>query len=59
MGITAVVASYGMFRLLAKTKIATDMTILENNAMQSIAASAGYVTSPLISAIAAYMMATG
>jgi uncharacterized oligopeptide transporter (OPT) family protein len=34
------------------------MTILENNAMQSIAASAGYVTSPLISAIAAYMMAT-
>lgn len=59
VGITAVVASYGMFRLLAKTKIATDMTILENNAMQSIAASAGYVTSPLISAIAAYMMATG
>lgn len=59
VGITAVVASYGVFKLLAKTKIATDMTILENNAMQSIAASAGYVTSPLISAIAAYMMATG
>jgi uncharacterized oligopeptide transporter (OPT) family protein len=59
VGITAVVASYGMFRLLAKTKIATDMTILENNAMQSIAASAGYTTSPLISAIAAYMLATG
>ncbi len=58
VGITAVVASYGMFRLLAKTKIATDMTILENNAMQSIAASAGYVTSSLVSAIAAYMMAT-
>ncbi|MBY0386504.1 OPT/YSL family transporter [bacterium] len=59
VGITAVVASYGVFRLLAKTKIATDMTILENNAMQSISASAGYVTSPLISAIPAYMMATG
>lgn len=59
VGITAVVASYGVFRLLAKTKVATDMTILENNAMQSIAASAGYVTSPLVSAFAAYMMATG
>ncbi len=58
VGITAVVASYGMFRLLAKTKIATDMTILENNAMQSIAASAGYTTSPLIAAIPAYMLAT-
>lgn len=58
VGITAVVASYGMFRLLAKTKVATDMTILENNAMQSIAASAGYTTSPLIAAIPAYMLAT-
>ncbi len=59
VGITAVVASFGVFKLLSKMNIASDMTILENNAMQSIAASAGYVTSPLVSAIAAYMMATG
>src|SRR5262249_13766569 len=31
---------------------------LENNCMQSIATAAGYMTSPLISGIAAYMMVT-
>ena len=33
----------------------SDITILENNAMQSIATAAGYMTGPLISGIAAYM----
>ncbi|MDM7915087.1 MAG: OPT/YSL family transporter [Candidatus Eisenbacteria bacterium] len=33
-----------------------DMTILENNCMQSIATAAGYMTGPLISGMAAYMM---
>ncbi len=32
------------------------MTILENNCMQSIATAAGYMTGPLISGLAAYMM---
>ena len=32
--------------------------MLENNAMQSIATAAGYMTSPLISSLAAYMMVT-
>ena len=32
------------------------MTILENNCMQSIATAAGYMTGPLISGMAAYMM---
>ena len=35
-----------------------DFTILENNAMQSIATSAGYMTVPLTSSLAAYMMVT-
>jgi uncharacterized oligopeptide transporter (OPT) family protein len=35
------------------------MTVLENNAMQSIATSAGYMTTPLVSSIPAYMLVTG
>ena len=31
------------------------MTILENNCVQSIATSAGYMTSPLVAGLAAYM----
>ena len=34
------------------------MTILENNAMQSVATSAGYMTAPLVSSIPAYMLVT-
>src|SRR5207237_6672359 len=33
--------------------------VLENNARQSIATAAGYMTSPMISSLAAYMMVTG
>jgi putative OPT family oligopeptide transporter len=36
-----------------------EMTILENNAMQSIATAAGYMTAPLVSSLAAYMVITG
>src|SRR5262249_17007573 len=42
-----------------KMDLAREFTILENNAMQSIATAAGYMTSPLISSLAAYMMVTG
>ena len=38
--------------------IATDFTILENNCTQSIATAAGYMVSPLIASLAAYMMVT-
>ncbi len=34
------------------------MTILENNAMQSIATSAGYMNSALVTSFAAYTMIT-
>ncbi len=59
VGISSVILSFAMFRFLAKLNISTDMTVLENNAMQSIATSAGYMTSPLMASMPAYMMITG
>lgn len=58
VGISSVVISYGIFRLLSRFKIGKEMSILENNAMQSIATSAGYMTAPLCASIPAYMMVT-
>ncbi|MCC6427391.1 MAG: OPT/YSL family transporter [Phycisphaerales bacterium] len=55
VGLTSVILAFAMFKVLSSLG-AKDMTILENNAMQSIATSAGYMTSPLISGLAAYMM---
>jgi uncharacterized oligopeptide transporter (OPT) family protein len=54
VGLTSVILAFGMFKLLSTLKIAKDFTILENNAMQSIATSAGYMTTPLMSSFAAY-----
>ncbi|MFM2095469.1 MAG: hypothetical protein RIS70_2593 [Planctomycetota bacterium] len=59
VGITSVILAFGMFKLLARLGLAEEFTILENNAMQSIATASGYMTSPLISSLAAYMMVTG
>src|SRR5262245_56085080 len=56
VGLTSVILAFGVFKLLSAVRMAKDFTILENNAMQSIATSAGYMTSPLISSLAAYMM---
>lgn len=58
VGVTSVILAFAAFRLLASLKLAKDFTILENNAMQSIATSAGYMTSPLVASFAAYMMMT-
>jgi len=55
VGITSVVLAFAMFKILTRIG-AQDMTILENNAMQSIATAAGYMTGPLISGMAAYMI---
>lgn len=55
VGITSVILAFSMFKILSRLG-AKDMTILENNAMQSCATAAGYMTSPLISGMAAYMM---
>ncbi|MBA3608215.1 MAG: OPT/YSL family transporter [Chthoniobacterales bacterium] len=58
VGLTSVILAFAMFRLLARIGLGKDFTILENNAMQSIATAAGYMTVPLTSSLAAYMMVT-
>ncbi|HYB69498.1 MAG TPA: OPT family oligopeptide transporter [Candidatus Bathyarchaeia archaeon] len=61
VAITACILSYAIWTTLHRARlVATPMTILENNCMQSTASSAGYSTGgTLISAFAAYMMLTG
>lgn len=59
VGITSVILAFAIFKALSRIGLASEFTILENNAMQSIATASGYMTSPLISSLAAYMMVTG
>ncbi|RPJ44243.1 MAG: OPT family oligopeptide transporter, partial [Candidatus Latescibacterota bacterium] len=61
VAITACVLSFAIWKTLRKIGLAkTDMTVLENNAMQSTASSAGYSTGgTLVSAISAYLLVTG
>jgi uncharacterized oligopeptide transporter (OPT) family protein len=59
VGLTSVILSFAIFRILHTSGIASDYTILENNCTQSIATSAGYMMMPLISSLAAYMLLTG
>jgi uncharacterized oligopeptide transporter (OPT) family protein len=59
VGLTSVILSFAAFKLLAAAGVGREMTVLENNAMQSIATSAGYMTAPLVSSISAYMLVTG
>ncbi len=54
VGLTSVILAYAAFRLMSQLGV-RDMTILENNASQSVATAAGYMTGPLISGLAAYM----
>ncbi len=58
VGVTSVILSFVIFRALSRASACRDMTILENNAVQSIATAAGYMTGPLISALMAYMFVT-
>ena len=58
VNLTSVILAFAMFRFLARVGLGKDFTILENNAMQSIATSAGYMTVPLTSSLAAYMLVT-
>lgn len=59
VGLTSVILAFAMFRLLATLGLARDFTILENNCTQSIATAAGYMITPLVSSLAAYMLVTG
>jgi len=58
VGITSVILAFTAFKLLSALGLGKDFTLLENNAMQSIATAAGYMTAPMISSLAAYMMVT-
>jgi OPT family oligopeptide transporter len=58
VGITSVILAFAMYRALSRIGLGRDFTILENNCMQSIATAAGYMTAPLISSLAAYMIVT-
>ena len=59
VGITSVIIAFTVFKVMEKIGLAQEFTVLENNCMQSIATAAGYMTSPLIASLAAYMMITG
>ncbi len=59
VGLTSVILAFALYRLMHGAGIATDFTILENNCTQSIATAAGYMVSPMISSLAAYMLITG
>lgn len=54
VGLTSVILSFAIFRVFSRFG-ASDLNVLENNAAQSVATAAGYMTGPLISGMAAYM----
>jgi OPT family oligopeptide transporter len=58
VGLTSVILAFALFKMLVKARVTGEFSILENNAMQSIATAAGYMTSPLISSLAALMLMT-
>jgi len=59
VGVTSVILSFAIFKLFERLHLGKEMTLLENNAMQSIATSAGYMTAPMMASLPAYMMVTG
>jgi putative OPT family oligopeptide transporter len=59
VGLTSVILAFAAFKLLHGIGLGREITILENNAMQSIATAAGYMVTPLCSSLPAYMLITG
>ncbi|UCF34582.1 MAG: OPT/YSL family transporter [Phycisphaerales bacterium] len=58
VAITAVILSFVIFKVLVKIGLGRNYHVLENNILQSIACSAGYMNAPLIASMAAYMVVT-
>jgi len=58
VGLTSVILAFALYRILHGAGLGSDFTILENNCTQSIATAAGYMVSPLIAGLAAYMLVT-
>src|SRR5512145_3513984 len=59
VGLTSVILAFAIYRIMNSMGFAEDFTILENNCTQSIATAAGYMVTPIVSGLAAYMMVTG
>ncbi|HZK14179.1 MAG TPA: OPT/YSL family transporter, partial [Desulfobaccales bacterium] len=59
VGVTSVILSFSLYKVLSRIGLGSEITMLENNAMQSVATSAGYMTAPLVSSVSAYMVVTG
>lgn len=59
VGITSVILAFSLWKVFQKIGVKEEFSLLENNCMQSIATSAGYMTAPLISSLTAYMWVTG
>ncbi len=59
VGITSVILSFLIFRVLSRLGMGRNYHVLENNILQSIACSAGYTNGPLIASMAAFMIITG
>ena len=59
VGLTSVILSFAIFRILHHAGLASDYTILENNCTQSIATASGYMVQALTTSLAAYMLVTG
>jgi uncharacterized oligopeptide transporter (OPT) family protein len=58
VGLTSVILAFAMFRIMSRSGLIDDFTILENNCTQSIATASGYMVTPIVSGLAAYMMVT-
>jgi uncharacterized oligopeptide transporter (OPT) family protein len=59
VGLTSVILAFALYRAMNAAGIAQDFTILENNCTQSIATAAGYMVSPMVAVLPAYMLVTG
>jgi len=58
VGLTSVILAFALFRVMSRSGMIDDFTILENNCTQSIATASGYMVTPIVSGLAAYMMVT-
>lgn len=56
IGIVTAVTAFALFRVLSALGLSKRLTMLESITVQSIAVMAGYMTSPLFSALAAYTL---
>ena len=59
VGLTSVILAFAIYKSMSRTGMIDDFTILENNCTQSIATASGYMVTPMVAGLAAFMMVTG